>query len=239
MNKRKKKFEDMYEVINQVIKKRQGKWKLRAITWFDFDDIEQIIKLHIYKKWHLWDQSRPIEPWVNRIVTNQIRNIIRNTYSAFAKPCSSCPFNQNKQAYDNHLENSCGFTPSKKQCNECPLYSKWEKTKKNAYDLKITVSLENHKNYHSSLIENESYNFLDAEQKLHLLMKQHLNDKYFFIYKMFFIDGLSDEQVARFLKFKTTEKGRKAGYKQIKNLRKMLYLKAKTLLEKNDIFNHE
>ena len=239
MNKRKKKFEDMYEIIDQVIKKRQGKWKLRAITWFDFDDIEQIIKLHIYKKWHLWDQSRPIEPWINRIVTNQIRNIIRNTYSAFAKPCLSCPFNQNKQAHDNHLENSCGFTPSKKQCSECPLYFKWEKTKKNAYDLKITVSLENHKNYHASLVQNEPHDFLNAEQKLHILMKENLNDKYFLIYKMFFIDCLTDEQVARFLKFKTTEKGRKAGYKQIKNLRKMLYLKAKALLEKNDIFNHE
>ena len=86
----------MYEVIDQIIKKRQAKWKLKAITWFDFEDIEQIIKLHIYNKWHLWDQSRAIEPWVNRIVTNQIRSIIRNHYSSFAKPCLSCPFNQNK-----------------------------------------------------------------------------------------------------------------------------------------------
>jgi len=69
-------------------------------------------------------------------------------------------------------------------------------------------------------------------------MKDNLSDKYFFIYKMFFIDNLTDDQVARILKFKTNEKDRKAGYKQIKNLKKMLYLKAKSLMGDNDIFSN-
>jgi hypothetical protein len=54
---------------------------------------------------------------------------------------------------------------------------------------------------------------------------------------MFFIDNLTDDQVAKILRFKTSEKGRKAGYKQIKNLKKMLFLKAQFLLGENDIFN--
>jgi len=237
--KNKKKFEEMYEVIDQIIKKRQMKWKLKAIAWFDFQDIEQMIKLHIYNKWHLWDQSRAIEPWINRIVTNQLRNIIRNNYSSFAKPCLSCSFNQNKTSLDKGIEDSCGFTPSKKQCSECPLFAKWEKTKKSAYDLKIPVSLENHKNYHLNIKQADSVDFLNAENKLHSLMKANLNDKYFFIYKMFFIDCLTDDEVAKFLKFRTSEKGRKAGYKQIKNLKKLLYLKAKQILEEHDIFSNE
>ena len=236
MNSKKKKFEDMYEIIDQVIKKRRNKWKLKAITWFDFEDIEQVIKLHIYKKWHLWDQSRAIEPWVNRIVTNQIRNIIRNNYTSFARPCLSCPFNQNKEG-DSGIEMSCGFTTSGKQCNECPLYAKWEKVKKAAYDVKMTVSLENHKNYFMNCESSISYDYKNAESKLHGLMKNNLGDKHFFIYKMFFIDNLSDDQVAQVLKFKTSEKGRKAGYKQIKNLKKMLYVKAQLLLKENDIFS--
>jgi hypothetical protein len=236
MNRKKKKFEDMYDIIDQVIKKRKNKWKLKAITWFDFEDIEQIIKVHIHKKWHLWDQSRAIEPWVNRIVTNQIRNIIRNNYTSFARPCLSCPFNQNKEG-DSGVEMSCGFTTSGKQCNECPLYAKWEKVKKAAYDVKITVSLENHKNYFMNCESSVSYDYKNAETKLHNLMKNNLSDKHFFIYKMFFIDNLNDDQVASILKFKTSEKGRKAGYKQIKNLKKMLYIKAQTLLKENDIFS--
>jgi DNA-directed RNA polymerase specialized sigma24 family protein len=233
--KDKKKFEEMYDVIDEVIKKRKNKWKLKAINWFDFEDIEQIIKLHIYKKWALWDQSRPIGPWINRIVTNKIRNIIRNNYTAFARPCLSCSFNQNKNGEFGN-DNSCGYTSSKTQCSECPLYAKWEKLKKPAYNVKITVSLENHQNYHSNFESSKEYDYKNAEKKLHDIMKENLTDKQFFIYKMFFIDNLSDDQIAKILKFKTNEKGRKAGYKQIKNLKKMLYLKAKVVLKDNDIF---
>lgn len=233
--KKKKTFEEMYETIDCVIKKRKNKWKLKAIAWFDFEDIEQLIKLHVYKKWSLWDQKRPIEPWINKITTNQIRNIIRNNYTSFARPCLSCPFNTNKEI-NSVKEFSCGFTKSKTQCEECPLFAKWQKIKKPAYDVKMTVSLENHKNYFSTFEVPTQTNYELAEKRLHDLMRSQLTDKQFFIYKMFFIDHLSDEDVARILKFKTNEKGRKAGYKQIKNLKKMLFLKAKTLLQENDIF---
>jgi hypothetical protein len=237
MNKKEKtKFEEMYDIIDKVIKKRRSKWRLKAITWFDFEDIEQIIKLHIFNKWKLWDQSRPIEPWVNRVATNQIRNIIRNNYTSFAKPCISCQFNTSK-GIEISFDNACSLTPSNIQCNECKLYAKWEKTKKAAYDIKITVSLENHKNYHLSEEDVVYRDYIKAESKLHSLMEKNLSSKHFFIYKMFFIDCLSDDEVAGILKFKTNEKGRKAGYKQIKNLKKALFLKAKKIIEENDIFD--
>ncbi len=78
---------------------------------------------------------------------------------------------------------SCGFTASGKQCNECPLYAKWEKIKKSAYDVKITVSLENHKNYFMNFESTANYDYKNAENKLHALMKINLSDKHFFIYK--------------------------------------------------------
>lgn len=112
-----------------------------------------------------------------------------------------------------------------------------EKVKKNAYDVKITVSLENHKNYFMNFESNVNYDYKKAEKKLHELMRCNLSDKHFLIYKMFFIDNLTDDQVAKMLKFKTNEKGRKAGYKQIKNLKKMLYIKAINLLKDNDLFS--
>jgi len=236
MKHKKKKFEEMYEKIDAVIKKRKSKWRLKAITWFDFEDIEQIIKLHIYKKWHLWDQSRPIEPWINTIATNQIRNIIRNNYTSFAKPCLSCPFNTSK-GIEISFDNACGFTPSQVQCNECRLYAKWEKLKKPAYDIKMTLSLENHKNYHLSFESGKDYNYSEIANKLHLEMQKVLTDKQFFIYKMFFIDCISDEDAATILRFKTTESGRKAGYKQIKNLKKMLFNKAQKILKEKDLFS--
>lgn len=241
MSRRKKgiSFEDMHEIIDDLLNRRRSKWKLAAVAWLDFDDVKQIIKIHIHKKWHLWDQSRPVAPWLNRIISNQIRNIIRNQYSSFVKPCNSCKYNVNKITSENSSELSCEWTPSKTQCSECPLYERWEKNKKSAFNIKLPVPIENHKNYCSNIAQDQEIDLSVGEKRLHVLMQQELSPKHFFIYKMFFIDCLTDEQVAKFLKFRTSEKGRKAGYKQIQNLKRLLYLRAREVIEKNDIFGYE
>ena len=69
-------YEDKSHVIDNEIRKRYYKWHLHAIAWFDFDDVAQIIRAHIFKKWNQWDQARPLEPWVNKIISNQKINKI-------------------------------------------------------------------------------------------------------------------------------------------------------------------
>ena len=71
------KFEDYIDQIDEEIRKRKSKWTLTSIAWMDFDDISQILRIHIYKKWFLFDQDKPLGPWLNRIISNQIKNIIR------------------------------------------------------------------------------------------------------------------------------------------------------------------
>ena len=128
------KYEDRSLDIDTEIRKRRGKWFLDSLAWFDFEDVEQIIRAHIFRKWHQWDQRRPLRPWINKIITNQMKNILRNNYSNFARPCLNCPFNQSNQHEAVH-GNLCAFTPSGNQCGECKLYAKWEKGKKHAYDI--------------------------------------------------------------------------------------------------------
>ena len=78
MSRRKKpKFEDLIEQIDLEIKKRKSKWNLTALSWMDFDDVSQILRIHIFKKWHLYDIKKPLNPWINRIISNQIKNLIR------------------------------------------------------------------------------------------------------------------------------------------------------------------
>lgn len=235
--KKLKTFDQMHDEIDSLLNKRRSKWKLLALAWLDFDDVKQIIKLHIHKKWKMWDQARPLGPWLNRLVSNQIRNIIRNQYTTYVKPCASCKYNLNKISSEATNEYSCEWTPSKTQCSECPLYAKWERNKKDAFNLKIPVTIENHKNYCANIEEVEPINLNLGEAKLHALMKEELSPKHFFIYKMFFIDCLSDEQIAKFLKFRTSEKGRTAGYRQIHNLKRLFYLRAKQMLEEKDVFD--
>lgn len=237
MGNKKTTYEDQQDIIEEELKKRQSKWFLNSLSWIDFDDVKQIIRVHVHKKWHLWDQSRPLRPWLNRTISNQLKNILRNYYSNFAKPCLNCPFNQSGVTEEGEA-GLCGFTESKMQCSECPLYAKWEKTKKSAYQVKIPVALENHSHEVKSHNFN-SFELDEATKKLNEQMKKSLTDKNYKIYQMLFIDNMSDEDVANKLGYKTSEKNRKAGYKQIKNLKKKFKQLAEKILKTKDIFYGE
>jgi hypothetical protein len=230
MGRRKKiKYEDRIDVINQELAKRRGRWFLDSVPWIDFDDVEQIIRIHIYQKWDHWDQKRDLKPWINKIITNQFKNILRNYYLNFAKPCIGCPFNSNGSS-----ENSCSFTKSGNQDDECPLYKKWRKTKKFAHDVKIPVRIDAAPfEYISNAGDN--FDLPGAMRRLEVELKKVLPGKQYVIYNMLFIENKSEDEVAAFLGYKSNEKGRAAGYKQIKNIKKKLKEVVLKLIKNKDI----
>lgn len=221
-----KKFEDYIDVIETAIHKQRSRWRLDCISWFDFQDVEQVIKLHIYNKWHMWDQKRPLEPWINIIVTNQIRNLVRNHYGNYIKPCATCEFNMGDDA--------CSFTASKVQDGQCTKYRNWEKTKKAAFDLKVAVPSENHL-YEMGSEPDANLNYDSCVVKLNIHMKEELTDIHYRAYHMLFFEEASEEDVAKYMGYKTNEKKRKAGYRQVKNLKKMFTQKAAEIIRHNDI----
>lgn len=227
-------YEDKAQEIDLEIKKRRGKWFLDSLAWFDFEDVEQIIKAHIYKKWHQWDQRRSLKPWINKIITNQMKNILRNNYSNFVRPCLNCPFNQSGPAQDGCSHSLCGFTKSGLQDSTCPLYAKWERTKKSAYGIKMALTLENH-THEVGQMEDGSFDIQLCQDKLNEYMKKELSQKQFLVYDLLFIQHKDEEVVAKKMGYKTSEKGRKAGYKQIKNLKKIFKQKAQEILNREDI----
>jgi len=219
-------FEDKIKEVETALERKRSKWDLDAVASIDYDDIKQIIMTHIYKKWHLWDQSKSVEPWLNRVVSNQFKNLLRNHYGNFVRPCLRCQFNNGGDG--------CSKTKSGIQEGSCAEYKQWELKKKSAYDIKLAVTMENH----SYEIKSKHDNFVDLEQATRNLtnaMRPHLNDRLFEAFKMLFVENKSDEEVAKYLGFKTNEKKRSAGYKQIKNLKKIFHVKAKQILEEKDI----
>ena len=152
-------YEDFSEVIDLAIKKQQYKWRLNAVRWFDFEDVEQIIKVHIAKKWDMWDQERPLEPWIGRIISNQIRNLVRNHYGNYVNPCP-------KQHEPNH------------DSSTCPICQKWEKSKKAGLELKIPLSTEDF----IKEVTNKQYldfDFSSSLEKLNFEMEARLKDNHY------------------------------------------------------------
>ena len=231
-------YEEASPLIDEALKKRKHSWFLNSISWFDYDDVQQIIRAHVWSKWHLWDPKRPLLPWLNKIISNQIKNILRNCYSNFTRPCLNCPFNEDSAgssgASPKEYGKGCSLTPSGDQCSECPLYAKWEKRKKAAYDIKMAVTLEADSSQILSL-QSQTFDIDVAEQRLHLEMEKALPQRQFEIYSLLFIQNKSESFVAEHLGYKTNEKGRAAGYKQIKNLKKKFKDRAVKIIQSRDI----
>lgn len=222
--KKKPKFEEVISLIDVEIIKRRGKWNLTAINWMDFDDVSQILRIHIYKKWHLYDPEKPLAPWLNRIISNQIKNLIRNNYGNYSRPCLKCDAAEG--------EDLCKIYG--KQDNSCPLYSNWEKGKKIAHDIKIPVPLENHEqevfNMHEDRIDLHS-----NIKKIHEKMQQSLRPVEWKVYTYLYIENLTEEEAAKKMGYKTSEKNRSPGYKQIKNIQKSIITKVKKYVKQGEI----
>lgn len=220
----KPKFEDYIDIIEEEILKRKSKWSLNSIAWMDFEDVSQVIKIHIYKKWSLYNPSKPLRPWLNRIISNQLKNLIRNNYGNFAKPCVKC-------AASNQDEGCSLFV---KQCNLCPLYEYWSKNKKDAHGLKssggVNIDIDNSLN-----VSHGFDHFESNSKKLHEAMLSRLKPLERIVYTLVYIENRSDKEVAKIMNYKTTEKGRQPGYKHIKNLKKSIIEKVKKALEKGEI----
>lgn len=226
---KKPKFEDCLDIIDEEIAKRRAKWSLTAINWIDFDDVAQIIRIHIYKKWHLYKPENSLSPWLNVIINNQIRNLIRNHFGNFTKPCLKC------SAYmgDNlcKIYNSCS--------QKCPYLREWTKNKKVAYNLRVTASISKEEVYNKTSAEKESRiteaSFEQATQRIHEYMRLNLKENEYKIYDLLYIQGKGEKEAAEILGLKTTEKNRRPGYKHIKNVQKNIILKIKAAIAEDKI----
>ena len=229
--KRKKKgeytYEDLSDIIDAAIKRQQFKWRLNAVKWFDFEDVEQIIKLHISKKWHMWDQERPLEPWIGRIISNQLRNLIRNHYGNYVRPCTNCKF---------AVGEGCSLTRTQKQDSTCTLYAKWEKSKKSGLELKTPLSTEDF----VQEVEGRQYEGFDFElslKKLDIHMEIKLSNIHYRAYRMLYFEEKTEEDVARFMGYKLSPQKKKLGYRQVKNLKKKFLQVAIEILREQDIIS--
>lgn len=218
-------FEEKYPAIKEVIQKYSNRWHLDAIHWLSFEDIASEIEMHIYKKWHLWDQLKPIEPWVATICQNQIKNKLRNNYGNFARPCIKCP----NALGDTH----CSVTSNHEQCVECPIYKGWvDSGKKMRHDIKLPLELENHANE----INNRPSEEIDYDlsvSKLRVELASKMEPKIFIAFEMLCFEHKEDDEVAKFLGLKN--RPGESVKKQMEKFKAELLTQVKGFLRESDI----
>ena len=221
-------FEDKREDLDQLLLKYRPKWQLSALAWLDYDDVCQIIRLHVYNKWHLWDQSRPFKPWASMIISNQIKNLIRNNYTSFAKPCLRCQYNMGGTL--------CDWTKSGDQDRTCADFEKWKKKKERAYNIKLPLTLDDGVATLNTSSIKDQVDYKLSSGRLHELVMNQLSERHKAIYAMLYIDHKDETEVAKKFGFKGDSTKRKTiRYKQISNLKKKFYRIAIKIMEENDI----
>ena len=217
-------YEESLPVVREELAKRRSKWKLTSLAWLDFNDVQQIVLLHIFNKWDKWDQSKPLLPWLNTVINNRIINIVRTTYSNYARPCLKCKFNLGG--------NSCQIYD--KQSNACAEYKTWEKGKKHAYDLKLAVSVSDERifgegnEFDAKAPESSGFDFESFIPKFHDRIQGHLTILEKKIYDYLFIQNLSDDDTIIAMGYKNGTT--KTGYKLVKKIRGQIVNKSRELI---------
>ena len=223
-----KTYEDEVSQIDGAIAKSRAQWQLNFLSYMDYNDVSQIIRLHIYRKWDQWDQEKPIGPWLNKIIKNQIINMRRNNYGRLAPPCSNCPCNQGAGL--------CSLTVSGKQDSNCSEFLSWAKKKKRGHEMKIAKPITDAMPVQPSTSHRESsFDINKSAEKVHQEVIPKLNCIQKKVYTLVYIQHFSDEEAARRLKFKTSEKDRFPGYRQMNNIKKQLMEKVRIALTELDV----
>jgi hypothetical protein len=217
-------FEECIDIINACINKRRHRWTLSALAYLDFNDVAQNLRLHIWKKWYLYDQNKKLETWLTVVINHQMINMIRNVYGNFSRPCLKCEFYEG--------EDSCkkfGIVS-----NKCDLYKTWNYGKKTKHDIQLSLPIENHANEIKD-IRSENIDVDRTAKNIHEKMKTVLKKSEWQVYDLLFIQNKTEEEAGKILEYKSNEKNRNAGYKQIANIRKNIITKVKDILSKEEI----
>lgn len=217
-------FEDFLPAIQVEIEKRRGKWVLSTL---DYEDVSQMIVIRIFNKFHTFDPEKgPFQNWVNRLISNAIRNILRDNLMKFSRPCLSCAKNLG--------DDFCSYTKSKKQCIECPLYKRWKDKKEQHFNVKASLSLENHMHEAQNMIND----FVDIGRCKSIIdekMKQKLSEEEYKIYSLIYIQNKPMEEVGKILEYKKLSSNPIPGYQQLLKVKKKMVLLAKEIIKEEGL----
>lgn len=220
MEKDKKvRYEDIIHIIDECLKRQRWKWNDSSIRWKQWDDVEQDIRLRIFEKWHTYDQSKPIRPWITQVISNKIFNIKRDVWGKFAKPCSTCSASLSS--------GMCSLFTY--QSDECPQYRKWQIKKEQAYNMNNATSIDHtcSKEDYTYRSKNEFQSFLkEVEEELFPIMTER--ERIF--YDLFFIQEKDDDYIIKEMDLQTPVDGQRS--KTIRNLERRLKVKILKILEK-------
>jgi len=227
-------FEDRYDIICREIEKRRRGWTLAAVS---FDDVKQNALIRISQQYNTkYDprkdnvnrpEAETFLHWLNTVISNLIKNQLRDNLGKFSRPCLTerCVFNVGAD--------SCSKNPSGIQCSECLAYRSWEERKLNHFNIKQTLPLENHFR-EADMIQDDTPVDYSKVKIIHEKMKGKLSKSDYELYTEIFILGKPEKEVGEAHGMKKVG-NTYAGYQPLNRLRHKVVEIAKKIIEEENL----
>lgn len=224
-------FREHYEEFKALVDKRRSKW--RATSIMEWEDVHSHLLTHIFRRLDQYDEDRPLDRWVNTVITNEIMNLLRNLIWKTARPCiaansygSPCVFNTGGTG--------CSKTPSKTQCGECKFFAKWERRKQAKFAIAAPLSIEHHTDESHSMQDD----FLDIEAAKKVIddnIQRRLTKEEYRIYVFLYVKHLSMEETVQKMGFKKTDANDMKGYMRVRSAAILAKEVAKQIISENSL----
>lgn len=201
MDDSEKRFNLAVPELQEIIAKRKHMW--RATSVMEWADVSNILLERIYRQFHHYDPSQPLDRWVNTVISNAIKNMVRNLIVKTNRPCvSATPYGANCSF--NLGCNKCSWTKSGNQDSSCKFYAKWEKRKQAKFSISTPLSIEHHINEsHSMPDELLSEERVEAAKKtIDDNIQRRLTKEEYRIYVLLYVKHLSLKEAAKKMGFK-------------------------------------
>jgi len=220
-------FTEKYQEIEEIVNRRRGSWTLTSIL--EWQDVFSILITRVWKNFGAYDSSRPLDRWVNTVVSNELKNLGRQHLYKHARPCvnamgygESCAFNRGG--------NVCSKTPSRTQCAECPAYKAWQEKKESKFNVSTPLSLENHTDESKNRFC-DSIDIPRAKEIIDAKIIAKLDKKEGRLYKYLFIKHYSPEKAGKKMGFKLQKNSKIPGYLIIRKFQIKVVDLAKQIIE--------
>lgn len=209
-------FKENYEEIKKLVEKRRATWRLTTLAW---EDVSAILIERIWTQFHLYDPTKPLDRWVNTLITNTLHNLLRDNLYRVAKPCNAANAYGAPCAYNLGC-GRCAWTEkngsgSGMQDSSCAFYAKWEKKKQAKFAIATPLSIENHTDESHSI----QSDFLDIDRAKSVIdskILSHLSSEEAKIYNLLFIQHLDEKKVGEIMGYKKQSNSDICGYLQIR-----------------------
>ncbi len=185
-------FEASTPEIKRIVWSRKGGWT--HVSLMEWQDVASVCTTRIWKQWHLYDPSRPLENWCNTVISNVFKNLKRDLRGRWERPCTGGGKANGASCVYNLGGDSCSYTKSRTQCSECRLFAEWEKTRRHQFNIKSTVALSNHAQEVSNM-PCESFDIESVEGAMHQQMKENLTQWEWRIYHGLYVRHLKPAKV--------------------------------------------